>query len=224
MSANTIHITPQWIKQEQGGYIAPRTLTSCIQDEDGNSFQEYADKMIIMDEDEIIHPSSDVITSISNQDIYNIVCDKYDPTKIYNLGEYCINNNIAYKCNTTITTPEEFDVSKWTNISIAEEIKALNDDLANKKIYHLTFFDNASGNIVCYSAYNTFFVIGYVTIPANTPDWTPFATGLPINVSGVMYVDSNKNSITTNAGRNYLATRKPPESTDMTYSIFGVIY
>lgn len=108
--------------------------------------------------------------------------------------------------------------------ALKTDIKALNDDLANKKIYHLTFFGNASGNIVCYSAYNTFFVIGYVTIPANTPDWTPFATGLPINASGIMYVDSNKNSITTNAGRNYLATRKPPESTDMTYSIFGVIY
>ena len=92
------------------------------------------------------------------------------------------------------------------------------------KTYYLAFSNNATGSIACYSVHNTFFIVGYVTVPANTPVWTPIAIGLPQNATYAMFVDSDRNSISTNAGRNYLATRIAPASTDLTYGIFGVVF
>lgn len=127
MSINTI--TPSWLYEEEGTYIAPRTLTSCIQDEDGNSFQEYADKMIIMSDEETVSMNEDLVTNITNKDIQNIVSDAYDNSKTYAINDYCIKDNILYKCNTTIETAEEFDSSKWTSTNVAKEISDLSNYL-----------------------------------------------------------------------------------------------
>lgn len=144
MSINTI--TPSWLYKEDGTYIAPRTLTSCIQDEDGNSFQEYADKMIIMSDEETVSMNEDLVTNITNKDIQNIVSDAYDNSKTYAINDYCIKDNILYKCNTTIETAEEFDSSKWTSTNVAKEISDLSDKTLKIKSVTITGTTDGYGN------------------------------------------------------------------------------
>lgn len=56
----------------------------------------------------------------------------YDSTATYNTGDYCIYNNILYKCNDDNVTGA-WDVAKWTAINIADEISTLN----SKTLQHI---------------------------------------------------------------------------------------
>ena len=42
----------------------------------------------------------------------------YDPTATYDVGEFCINDNALYKCNTAISTPEAWDASHWDAVNL----------------------------------------------------------------------------------------------------------
>lgn len=56
--------------------------------------------------------------------------DAYDSTATYNTGDYCISGNILYKCNDDGVTGD-WDVTKWDQINIADELNSLNSALAN---------------------------------------------------------------------------------------------
>ena len=67
---------------------------------------------------------TDVNTSI--EEILAIIAPTYDITSgTYDIGDYVIYNNGLYKCNTTISTPEVFDSSKWDSTTIMQVIKTL---------------------------------------------------------------------------------------------------
>lgn len=51
------------------------------------------------------------------------VTDIYSDTKTYKIGDYCIHNNILYKCKTAVSIAEEFDESKWEETNIAKELE-----------------------------------------------------------------------------------------------------
>ncbi len=58
-----------------------------------------------------------------NKIVEGIAPDIYDSTSTYNIGDYCIYNNILYKCITAIITAEAFDSSKWEQTTVTNELK-----------------------------------------------------------------------------------------------------
>ena len=48
----------------------------------------------------------------SAQQSKDIVSDEYSATNTYAVGDYCIRENVLYKCKTAITTGEAFDSNK----------------------------------------------------------------------------------------------------------------
>ena len=54
------------------------------------------------------------------------ISDKYDSSKTYAVGDYCIYNDTLYKCKTAVTSAEEFDSSKWEATNCGKELVALN--------------------------------------------------------------------------------------------------
>ena len=64
---------------------------------------------------------SDLETAESN--LKNIISDQYDNTATYKVGDYCIHDNVLYKCTTAIATAENWTAAHWTATTIAAEIK-----------------------------------------------------------------------------------------------------
>ena len=62
------------------------------------------------------------------------ISDKYDSSKTYAVGDYCIYNDTLYKCKTAVTSAEEFDSSKWEATNCGKELVALNSNLKWKEI------------------------------------------------------------------------------------------
>lgn len=66
----------------------------------------------------------------SNKANLNLIAANYDNlTGTYNEGDYVIYNNLLYKCNTTISTAEDFDDTKWDQTTLTELIKTLENQL-----------------------------------------------------------------------------------------------
>lgn len=68
------------------------------------------------------------------------ICPVYDAEAgTYDEGDYCFHDQKMYQCNTDISVPEDFDPTKWDEVTIAEimasqqsEISTLNSNLAQK--------------------------------------------------------------------------------------------
>lgn len=71
----------------------------------------------------------EISSSAENKDV---ISDKYDSSKTYAVGDYCIYNDTLYKCKTAVTSAEEFDSSKWEATNCGKELVALNSNLHNK--------------------------------------------------------------------------------------------
>lgn len=56
-------------------------------------------------------------------DLAAVISDAYISSSTYKVGQLCIYNNTLYRCNTAITTAEEWTVAHWTATTIAEEIE-----------------------------------------------------------------------------------------------------
>ena len=66
----------------------------------------------------------------------DVISDKYDSSKTYAVGDYCIYNDTLYKCKTEITSAEEFASSKWEATNCGKEFEVLNSNL--KKDYKVS--------------------------------------------------------------------------------------
>lgn len=87
---------------------------------------------------------SNIKTSINNtntelSEVRAIISDVYDNTKTYVVGDYCIYDNQLYKCIAAITTPEDFDVTKWSKTTVDDEMILFRkkDEDASSKISSL---------------------------------------------------------------------------------------
>lgn len=62
--------------------------------------------------------------------------DAYNAGRTYTIGEYCVYNDVIYKCVTAITEATEWDVSYWEATTISKELQYLKDVTAelNSKI------------------------------------------------------------------------------------------
>ena len=58
----------------------------------------------------------------------DVISDKYDSSKTYAVGDYCIYNDTLYKCKTAVTSAEEFDSSKWEPTNCGKEFEVLNSN------------------------------------------------------------------------------------------------
>lgn len=61
--------------------------------------------------------------SITDANVYNLIANKYSLVSTYNIGDYCIYDYKLYKCNTQISTGEDFDPTKWDQTTIMDELK-----------------------------------------------------------------------------------------------------
>lgn len=57
--------------------------------------------------------------------------DAYSAEDTYAIGDYCIQNNTLYKCNTAIDTPEEWTEGHWDATTVAAELDELNQNIGN---------------------------------------------------------------------------------------------
>lgn len=64
-------------------------------------------------------------------DTQDMISDAYDSTHTYNVGDYCIYEDVLYKCNTASTTGT-WDSSKWDAVSVAEELGELTERMIEK--------------------------------------------------------------------------------------------
>jgi hypothetical protein len=55
------------------------------------------------------------------------VADRYSASKTYAVGEYCIYNNLLFKCTTAITAAEAWNAAKWTLTTVLNEYSILNN-------------------------------------------------------------------------------------------------
>ena len=58
-----------------------------------------------------------------------ISSDAYDNSKLYAVGDYCIYDNKLYRCITAIESAEAFNIAKWEQTTVGEEVRQLNSNL-----------------------------------------------------------------------------------------------
>ena len=58
-----------------------------------------------------------------------ISSDAYDNSRPYAVGDYCIYDNKLYRCITAIESAEAFNVEKWEQTTVGNEINQLNSNL-----------------------------------------------------------------------------------------------
>lgn len=50
------------------------------------------------------------------------IANAYDVTKTYKVGDFCLYNGTFYKCITAVTKGEAFNVDKWDDVTVGEEL------------------------------------------------------------------------------------------------------
>ena len=66
----------------------------------------------------------------ANPQLANDIAEEYDSVAgVYSVGDYCIYQSVLYKCITAISTPEAFNSTKWTDVSVAEELTSQKNTL-----------------------------------------------------------------------------------------------
>ena len=71
-----------------------------------------------------VYQSKDVSTISGGVDLTNILTP-YSNTNTYVVNDLVYYNDYLYKCNTAITTPEDFDSSKWTQTTLTTELSTV---------------------------------------------------------------------------------------------------
>lgn len=58
------------------------------------------------------------------QSLIDMIGNTYTPSMTYKPGSYCVQDKVLYRCTTPITLPEEFNVSHWVAVNLANEVDA----------------------------------------------------------------------------------------------------
>jgi hypothetical protein len=82
----------------------------------------------------------------TTDDTTNMMSDAYDNTATYVVGDIVIYDGALYKCNTDISTAEDFDSTKWDATTIDAELSSLNSSITNLSIGEQILFV-AAGSI-----------------------------------------------------------------------------
>ena len=58
------------------------------------------------------------------------IAEEYDPISgVYSVGDYCVYQTVLYKCITAISTPEAFDSTKWSEVTVGDELNGVKNTL-----------------------------------------------------------------------------------------------
>lgn len=74
------------------------------------------------------------------------IAEGYSSSSVYSEGDYCLYNNVLYRCKTDILSPEAWDSTHWEAASLADDVQDLSENLYNNKVDAIT--STASGEIV----------------------------------------------------------------------------
>lgn len=77
------------------------------------------------------------------------IAEGYSSSSVYSEGDYCLYNNVLYRCKTDILSPEAWDSTHWEAASLADDVQDLSENLYNNKADAIT--STASGEIVTIS-------------------------------------------------------------------------
>ena len=69
------------------------------------------------------------------------ICEEFSKLRKYDVGDYCIYDNVLYKCTTAITTEGDWDSTKWIATSVTKEIASVAKEIASVNS-NLTASDN----------------------------------------------------------------------------------
>ena len=81
----------------------------------------------------------------------SIVANPYDSTSTYVVGAYVTHENNLYKCNTAITTAEEWNAEHWTLVDVISAIPTKTSDLDNDSNF-ASIDDTSTANNKAWSA------------------------------------------------------------------------
>lgn len=71
------------------------------------------------------------LTDWNGGNIVGCLGDAYSSESTYAVDDYCIYNNVLYKCVTAITTAESFDISKWSVTTVGAELASAQSSIAS---------------------------------------------------------------------------------------------
>lgn len=81
------------------------------------------------------------------REVFNTnIAEGYSSSSVYSEGDYCLYNNVLYRCKTDILSPEAWDSTHWEAASLADDVQDLSENLYNNKVDAIT--STASGEIV----------------------------------------------------------------------------
>lgn len=70
-----------------------------------------------------------VYTQLGNKLDGSVICPEYDETQTYAIGDYCMytdtDDTLLYKCIVAVTSPEDFDNTKWQVTTLIDVIKSM---------------------------------------------------------------------------------------------------
>lgn len=69
-----------------------------------------------------------VYTQLGNKLDGSVICPEYDETQTYAIGDYCMYTDtdaLLYKCIVAVTSPEDFDNTKWQVTTLIDVIKSM---------------------------------------------------------------------------------------------------
>lgn len=135
---------------------------------------------------------TDIYEDIDERALKTVITDAYDATATYAVGDYCIYNDVLYKCNTAINTPEPFNVAKWDVTKVENEIAILNSTLTNES----KTFD--SGHFR-FDIFDKFVIVSgyYVNVPTGITDLSSyFNSDQTAKVYTIMYAQPSLGIIT----------------------------
>ncbi len=93
-----------------------------------------SDTFVIDQGDETKKVTKEIAFSDINEKVDKALgVNEYDNTATYNVGDYCIYENILYKCTTSIVTAENFNSNHWTETEILSVLTTLSDGLTLRK-------------------------------------------------------------------------------------------
>lgn len=59
------------------------------------------------------------------------ICDEFSKLSTYDVGDYCIYENVLYKCVEPVTVEGDWDSTKWIATSVTKEIASVEKEIAS---------------------------------------------------------------------------------------------
>jgi len=118
---------------------------------------------------QIVDSHGNVISSIKN-----MISDEYDDSADYDVGDYCIHDNVRYCCNTEISGGETWNSAHWDVEKVDDDITEINSALSGftgMKTLRATTPTTINTNVKIIddsTLYGNWLTIGYMILYNNT--------------------------------------------------------